>query len=41
MEYPLPKRGRHMLMLATIWLLCFALFLEMAYRAPVIEDWFD
>jgi hypothetical protein len=30
-----------MLMLATIWLLCFALFLEMAYRAPVIEDWFD
>jgi hypothetical protein len=41
MEYPLLKREQNMLTLATVWLLCFALFLEMACRAPVIEDWFD
>jgi hypothetical protein len=28
-----------MLMLACIWLFCTAIFLEMAYRAPVIESW--
>jgi hypothetical protein len=30
-----------MLMLATMWLLTLAIFLEMAHRAPVIDDWFD
>jgi hypothetical protein len=30
-----------MVTIAMIWLLCFAVFLEMAYRAPVIDDWFN
>ena len=30
-----------MLMLATGWLFCFAAFLELAHRAPVIEYWDD
>ena len=28
-----------MLMLACVWLFSFAAFLEMAHRAPVIDDW--
>ena len=28
-----------MLMLVMNWLFCFAFLLEMAYRAPLIDDW--
>ena len=28
-----------MLILASVWLLCSAIFLEMLHRAPVIESW--
>jgi hypothetical protein len=37
----MPGQGKFMMLLACIWLFCFACLVEMAQRAPWIDEWAD